>query len=115
MSPEDVSLSLELGDHGFSIWVRGDDEPGRHRSMARSKDKLRDDKSTDGQAVLPLPDMMVSPMELSYLNDHFKDHEGYGNVTRPDDGIELTDHASIPTGSMISKTRPRDHSDIFDD
>ena len=82
--------------------------------MTKSKDKPRDDKSTDGQAVLPLPDMMVSPMELSYLNDHFKDHEGYGNVTRPDDGIELTDRASIPTGSKQAKIPPRDHSESFD-
>ena len=108
-------MSLERGDHGLSTRVRGDDKPVRRISMARSKDKLRDDKSTDGKAVLPLPDMTVSPMELSYHNDHLEDNEGYGNVTRPDDGIELTDHASIPTGSMISKPRPRDHSDIFDD
>ena len=60
--------------------------------MARSKDKPRDEKSTDGQAVLPLPDMMVSPMELSYPNDHLEDHEGDGHVTIHDGGIELTDH-----------------------
>ena len=83
--------------------------------MARSKDKLRDNKSTDGQAVLTLPYMTVSPMELSYPNDHLEDHEGYGHVTRPDDGLEITDHASIPTGSTPAKMPPRDHSDIFDD
>ena len=70
LSPEDVSLYLERGDHGLSTWEMGDDKPGRHRSKTRSKDKLRDEKSTDGQAVLTLPDMTVSPMELSYPNDH---------------------------------------------
>ena len=63
-SPEDVSLSLERGDHGLSTRERGNDDPGRRISMARSKDKSRDEKSIDGQAVLPLPDMIVSPMEL---------------------------------------------------
>ena len=59
-SPEDVSLSLEQGDHGLSTRARGDDESGRRRSRARSKDKSRDKKSTDGQAVLTLTDMTVS-------------------------------------------------------
>ena len=36
-SPEDVSLSLERGDHGLSTRAKGDDESGRHRSRARSK------------------------------------------------------------------------------
>ena len=53
--------------------------------MARSKDKSRDEKSTDGQEVLPLPDMTVSPLELSYLNDHLEDHEGDGHVNIPED------------------------------
>ena len=83
--------------------------------MTRSKDKSRDDKSTDGKAVLPLPDMTVSPMELSYLNDHLEDYEGDGLVTRPEDGLDLTDHASIPTGSTPAKIPPRDHSDRFND
>ena len=69
MHPEYVSLLMERGDHGLSTRERGNDEPGRRRSMARSKDKLRDDKSTDGQAVLTLPDMTVSSMEVSYHND----------------------------------------------
>ena len=60
--PEDVSLSLEQGDHGLSTRARGDDESGRHRSRARSKDKSRDKKSTDEQAVLSLTDMTVSSM-----------------------------------------------------
>ena len=90
---EDVSLSLEQGDHGLSTQARGNDDPGRSRSVDRSKDKLRDEKSIDGKEVLPLPDMTVSPMELRYPNDHLKDHEGDGNVTRPDAGPELTDHA----------------------
>ena len=61
-SPEDVSLLLEQGDHGLSTLTRGGYKPGRRRSMTRSQDKSRDDKSTDGQAVLPLSDMTVSPM-----------------------------------------------------
>ena len=40
LSPEDVSLSLEQGDHGLSTWARGNDEPGRRRSTARSKYKF---------------------------------------------------------------------------
>ena len=83
--------------------------------MARLKDKSRDEKSTDGQAVLPLPDMTVSPMELSYPNDHLEDHEGDGHVTRPDDGLDIADHASITTGITPAKTPPRDNSDSFDD
>ena len=114
-SPEDVSLSLEREDSGLSTRARGDDNPGRRISMARSKDKSRDEKSIDGQAVLPLPDMMVSPMELSYPNDYLENHEGDGHVTRPDKGIELTDHAPIPTGRTPAKMPPRYHSDIFDD
>ena len=54
-------------------------------------------------------------MDLSYPNDHFDDHEEDGNVTRPDDGLELTDHASIPTVSTPEKIPPQDHSEIFDD
>ena len=42
--------------------------------MAMSKDKSRDDKSIDGQAILPLPDMTVSHMGLSYPNDNLEDH-----------------------------------------
>ena len=114
-SSEDVSLSLERGNHGLSTRARGDDEPGRRMSMTRSKDKSRDEKSTDGQAVLPLTDMTVSPMELSYPNDHLEDHEVDEHVTRPDNSIELTDHASIPTSSTPSKIPARDHSDSFDD
>ena len=83
--------------------------------MARSKDKSRDEKSTDGKAVLPLPDMTVSPMELRYPNDHLEDHERDGDVTRPDDDLEDNDHASIPTGSTPAKITPQDHSDSFDD
>ena len=115
LSPEYVSLSLERGDHGLSTWEKRNDEPGRRRSMARSKDKSRDKKSTDGQAVLTLPDMTVSPMELSYYNDHLEDHEGYGHVTRPEEGLDITDHASIPTGSTPAKIPTRYHSAIFDD
>ena len=95
--------------------VRGDENPGRRRSMARSKDKERDKKSTDGQSVLPLPDMTVSPMELSYPNDHLEYNERDGHITRPDEGIELTENSSIPTGSMPAKMPPQDHSDSFDD
>ena len=62
LSPKDVSLLLERGDHGLSTRERGNNKPGRRISMARSKDKSRDEKSTDGKAVLPLPDMTVSPM-----------------------------------------------------
>ena len=83
--------------------------------MARSKDKYTDKKSTDGQAVLPLLDMKVSTMELSYPNDHLEDHDGYGHVTKPNDGLELTDHLYIPTGSTPDKMPPRDHSNRFDD
>ena len=82
--------------------------------MARSKDKSSDDKSTYGQAVLPLPEMTVSSMELSYPNDHLEDHKGDGNVTRTNNSLELTKHESIPTGSTPVKTTPRDHSDSFD-
>ena len=113
--PEDVSLLLEQWDHGLSTRVRGNDKPGRRRSMARSKDKLTDEKSTYGQAVLPLPDMTVSPMELSYPNDHLEYNERDGHITRPDEGIELTEKSSIPTGSMPAKMPPQDHSDSFDD
>ena len=62
-------MSLERGDHELSTRVRGNDEPGRHISMARPKDKSRDEKSTDGQAVLPLLYMTLSTMGLSYPND----------------------------------------------
>ena len=82
--------------------------------MARSKDKSRDKKSTDGKAVLPLLDMKVSTMELSYINDNLEDHEGDGHVTIPENGIELTDHKSIPTDSIPAKIPPRDHSVRFD-
>ena len=40
--PQYFSLSLEQGDRGLSMWVRGDDDPGSRRSMAWLKDKLRD-------------------------------------------------------------------------
>ena len=56
------------------MWARGNDETGRHISMARPKYKSRDEKSTDGKSVLPLTDMTVSPMELSYPNDNLEDH-----------------------------------------
>ena len=82
--------------------------------MAMSEDKLRDEKSTDGQEVLPLPDMKVSPMELSYPNDYLEDHGRDGHVTILDKVIELTYHVSIPTVSTPVKIPPRDHSDIFD-
>ena len=49
LSPEDVSLSLEQGDNELSTRARGNDKPGRRRSMSSSKDKLRDNKSTDGK------------------------------------------------------------------
>ena len=39
LSPEDVSLSLEREDRGLSTRAKGDENPGRRRSMARSKDK----------------------------------------------------------------------------
>ena len=94
---------------------RGSDEPGRRRSMARSKYKLRDEKSTDGQAVLPMLEMTVSNMKLRHPNDHLDDYEGDGHVTRPDNVLETTDHASIPTGNTPSKMPPWDHSDSFDD
>ena len=48
LSPEDVSMLLEFGD-GLSTWARVDDKPWRRISMARSKDKLRGKKSTDGK------------------------------------------------------------------
>ena len=32
-----------------------------------------------------------------------------------DKGLELTDHASIPTGSTPAKMPPQDQRDIFDD
>ena len=114
LSPEDVSLFLEQVYHGLSTWSRGCDKLGGRRSMARSKDKSRDEKSTDGKAFMPLPDMTVSPMELSYPNDHLEDNEGDGHVTRPDDVLQLTDHASIPTGSTPAKIPPWYHSDSFD-
>ena len=83
--------------------------------MVRSKDKLRDEKSTDGQAFLPLMDMTVSYLELRYRNDHLEDHEGDGRVTIPDNGLDLTERASIPTGSTPAKMPPWNHSDRFDD
>ena len=83
--------------------------------MARLKDKSRDKKSTDGQAVLPLPDMTVSPMESSYPDDHLEDHKVDGKVTILDNGLELTDHASILNGSTPDKIPPRYHSDSFHD
>ena len=95
--------------------MREDDEPGRRRSIARSKDKSRDEKYIDGQSVLPLLDMKVSPMQLSYNNDNLEDQEGVGHVTRPDEDLELTDHASIPTGITPAKMTPRYLSDSFDD
>ena len=54
-------------------------------------------------------------MEFRYPNDHLEDHEVDGHVTRPDAGLEITDHVSIPTGSMPDKIPPQDHSDSFDD
>ena len=54
-------------------------------------------------------------MELSYPNDNLDYHEWDWHVTRPDTVLELTDHASILTGSTPAKIPPRDHSDIFDD
>ena len=59
--------------------------------------------------------MTVSPMELSYPNDHLEDYEGDSQGAIPDDGLELTEHESIPTGSTPSKITPRDHSNRFDD
>ena len=59
--------------------------------------------------------MTVSPMEMSYPNDHLEGHEGYGNLTKPDKGLELTDHVSIPTVSMSEKILPRYHSYSFYD
>ena len=108
-------MLLEKWDHGLSTRVRGGDDPGRRRSMARSKDKSKDKKSIDGQAFLTLPDMTVSPMEFIYPNDHLEDHEGDRHVTRPDNGIEITDHASIPTGNTPAKMPPQDHSYILYD
>ena len=54
-------------------------------------------------------------MELSYPNYHLEDHEVDGNVTIPDDGLELTDHASIPTVRTPAKMPPWYHSDSFYD
>ena len=62
-SPKDVSLLLERGDHGLSTRERGNNKPGRRISMARSKDKSMDEKSTYRKVALPLPDMTVSHME----------------------------------------------------
>ena len=59
--------------------------------------------------------MTVSPRELSYPNDQLEDNEVDGHITRPDNVFELTDHASILTGSASAKISPRDHSDRFDD
>ena len=42
LPPEDISLLLEQGDHELSMRARGNDNPGRRISMARSKDKSRD-------------------------------------------------------------------------
>ena len=39
LSPEDVYMSLERGDRGLSTRARGNEYPGRRRSMARSKDR----------------------------------------------------------------------------
>ena len=108
-------MSLEQGDRGLSIRERGNDDSGRRISMFRSKYESRDDKSTDGKEVLPLRDMTVSYMGMSYPNYHVENYEVDGHVTGPDDGLELTDHASIPTGSMPYKIPPWDHSDSFDD
>ena len=83
--------------------------------MARSKYKSRDKKSTYGQALLPLPDMTVSPMELSYPNDHIEDHEVDGHLTIYGNSLDITDHESIPTGSTPAKIPPWDHSNIFYD
>ena len=114
-SSEDVSLFLEQGDNCLSTRVRGGDNPGKRRSIAKSENKSRGEKSTYRQVVLPLSDLMVSPMELSYPNDHLEDHEGDGHVTRPDDGLDIADHASITTGITPAKTPPQDNSDSFDD
>ena len=59
--------------------------------------------------------MTFSPMELSYPYYHLEDHEVDGNVTIPDDGLELTDHASIPTVRTPAKMPPWYHSDSFYD
>ena len=53
-------------------------------------------------------------MELSYPNYCLEYHEEDGNITRPEDGLEITDHASIPTVSTPEKMPPRYHSDSFD-
>ena len=58
--------------------------------------------------------MTVLPMEFSYPNYHLEDHEGDGHVTRPEKILDLTDQASIPTGSTPAKMPPRYHSDSFD-
>ena len=108
-------MSLEQGDRGLSIRERGNDDSGRRISMFRSKYESRDEKSTDGKEVLPLRDMTVSYMGMSYPNYHVENYEVDGHVTGPDDGLDLTDHASIPTGSMPYKIPPWDHSDGFDD
>ena len=52
---------------------------------------------------------------MSYPNDHLEGHGGDGHVTRPAKGLEITEHASIPTGSTPAKMPPRDHSDRFYD
>ena len=62
-----------------------------------------------------MPNMIVSPMELSHPDDHLEDHEEDGHVTRSADSLEITNHVSIPTGSMPAKIPPWDHSDSFDD
>ena len=54
-------------------------------------------------------------MEYIHPNDHSEYHEGDGSATRPDDGLEITDHVSIPIGSTPDKIPPWDHSDSFDD
>ena len=74
-SPEDVSLLMERGDRELSTWSGGYDEPGRRRSISRSKDKFRDEKSTDGQVILPLLYMTFSPMEFIYPNNHLNYQE----------------------------------------
>ena len=52
---------------------------------------------------------------MIYPNYQLEDHEGDEHVTITDDGLELTDHASIPTGSTPAKMPPRVYSDSFDD
>ena len=115
LSPGDVYISLEQGYHGLSTRARRNDEPGRRSSISSSKYKSRDERCTDGQAFLSLPDTKVSPMELSYLNDNLEDHEGDGHITRTDGSLEFTDHTSIPTGRMPAKIPPWDQSDSLYD